>query len=171
MRSLSSLAIAVICCFSGYSQVKNSEPSVEKSIFGLQVGILSFSAHNEYKLSNKIAFRSEIGFNTTILTNDNNTIVKGFPSLVLEPRLYYNLNKRISKSKNIEGNSGNYFSLKTTYYFGDNTYVQSFIPTWGMRRNLGKHFNYEFGLGIGSSYIDQKFYLTPYLDFKIGYKF
>ena len=25
----------------------------------------------------------------------------------------------------------------------------SLIPTWGIRRNLGKHFEYEMGIGVG----------------------
>lgn len=25
----------------------------------------------------------------------------------------------------------------------------SLIPTWGIRRNLGKHWNYEVGIGLG----------------------
>lgn len=171
MKRLICLVVATTCYFYTYSQVKNSEASVEKSTFGLQIGFLSLSAHNEYKLSNKIVLRSEIGLNTAILTNGNSTIVKGFPSFVLEPRLYYNLKKRLSQSKRIDGNSGNYFSLKSTYFFGDDNYVKSLIPTWGIRRNIGKHFNYELGLGVGASYIDRKFYLTPNFNFKIGYRF
>ncbi len=38
------------------------------------------------------------------------------PVITAEPRWYYNLNKRVSKSKNIEGNSGNFISLKTSYH-------------------------------------------------------
>jgi hypothetical protein len=25
----------------------------------------------------------------------------------------------------------------------------SIIPTWGIRRNIGNHFNYETGIGVG----------------------
>ncbi|HEX3166783.1 MAG TPA: hypothetical protein VHQ93_11035 [Chitinophagaceae bacterium] len=36
--------------------------SVEKSVFGIQTGFLGIWAHNESRLSNRIALRSEIGF-------------------------------------------------------------------------------------------------------------
>ncbi|HCY82937.1 MAG TPA: hypothetical protein DHV22_15745, partial [Xanthomarina gelatinilytica] len=77
----------------------------------------------------------------------------------LEPRFYYNLNKRHNKGKRIDGNSGNFISLKTSYnsdlfFIGTNEDIHletdfMVIPTWGIRRNLCKHFNYEAGFGIG----------------------
>jgi len=32
----------------------------------------------------------------------------------------------------------------------------SFVPTWGVRRNIGTHFNYETGFGIGYRYFFAK---------------
>jgi hypothetical protein len=32
----------------------------------------------------------------------------------------------------------------------------SIIPTWGIRRNIGAHFNYEVGAGFGYRYIFAK---------------
>ena len=36
--------------------------SVEKTVFGIQTGFLGIWGHNESKLSNTIALRSELGF-------------------------------------------------------------------------------------------------------------
>lgn len=105
--------------------------------------------------------RSELGLDTGIFGSDSNNI-NGFllaPTITLEPRWYYNLNRRESKFKRIDGNSGNFIAIKTTYHPDwfiisneDNiNFISdvSIIPTWGIRRNLGNHFNYEAGLGVG----------------------
>ncbi len=69
---------------------------------------------------------------------------------------------KANKSKRIDGNSGNFFSLKTTYrpdWFTISNYEGytvvnelSIIPTWGIRRHIGKHFTYEAGIGAGYQY-------------------
>jgi hypothetical protein len=141
--------------------------SVEKTGFGIQTGFLGIWIHNESRLSNKIALRSEVGLDAGILFTDFEGR-SGFllaPVLTLEPRFYYNLNKRNSKSKNISNNSGTFISLKTSYHpdwFVISDYENgiisdiSFIPTWGIRRNIGTHFNYEAGAGLGYRYIFAK---------------
>jgi len=143
---------------------KSQNASVEKSTFGIQTGFLGIWANNESKLSNKIALRSEIGFDTGINGGDYYDNI-GFilaPAISLEPRWYYNLNKRIEKERRIDGNSGNFISLKTKFHPDwflisnyDNISIVSdisFVPTWGIRRNIGKHFNYETGIGVGYIY-------------------
>ena len=135
--------------------------SVEKSIFGMQTGFLGIWVHNESKLSNQFALRSELGLDTGVFGSDVNDI-DGFllvPAITLEPRWYYNLNKRQNKSKRTDGNSGNFISIKTTYHpdwfiISNEDHINfisdiSIIPTWGIRRNIGNHFNYEAGFGIG----------------------
>ena len=93
----------------------------------------------------------------------------------------------------------NYVSLKTSYHpdwFVINlddaitkTADVSIVPTWGMRRQLGKHFMYEAGAGFGLRIVQLKanYYdgnaqnldgfatnrnqYTPYLHLRIGYAF
>lgn len=136
--------------------------SVEKSTYGLQTGILGIWIHNEAKLTNQIALRTELGMNTGFFAGSiypENFNYLSIPLVRAEPRWYYNLERRLSKSKAIAGNSGNFLALQTTYYPPlfvvsniDNlkipTYI-SIIPTWGIKRNVGKHFTYETGIGIG----------------------
>ena len=75
--------------------------------------------------------------------------------------MIYNLKKRAENSKRIDGNSGNFIALKTSYHpelalfnTDDAPVVSDFsiIPTLGIRRNIGKRFNYEAGIGAGYSY-------------------
>ena len=141
------------------------DASVEKSVFGVQLGVLGIFGHNESKLSNSIALRSELGYEAGLFFSgyDSNLGFIMAPAITLEPRWYYNLNRRIGKSKRIDGNSGNFISIKTTYHpdilvisSQDNINLISdisFVPTYGIRRNIGAHFNYEFGFGIGYAHL------------------
>ncbi len=154
----------------GFSQNTKDDVSVEKSTFGTQVGLIGIWLYNELKLSDQVAFRSEIGIGGVNTTN----IV---PIVALEPRWYYNLNERANKGKRIDGNSGNYVSLRTSYHFRsvleaeENDVNRIFIaPTWGIRRNLGKHFNYEVGVGGGLGY-RREIVFSPYVNLRIGYRF
>ncbi len=145
-----------------FFKVDAQNTSVEKSIFGIQTGILGVWVHNEYKLSDKIALRSEIGFDGGFRITGSTEVYALTPTLKIEPRWYYNLNKRNKKGKNISNNSGNFVAVSFSYlpnWFvisnNDNTYTPdqiSIIPKWSIRRVIGKHFVYETGLGIGYAY-------------------
>lgn len=165
--------------------------SVEQSVTGVQIGFLGVWLNNETKLSNSVALRAELGFDSAIWggTYYKRTEFLLTPVLTIEPRWYYNLNKRLEKSKPINGNSGNFFSLKTSYHPDwfvisnneDQKIVSdiSIVPTWGIRRNIGSHFNYETGIGVGYRYLflkrdgfeenDHDAALNLHL--RIGYKF
>ena len=171
---------------------KSQNSSVEKSTYGIQTGFLGIWAHNESKLSNKIALRSEIGFDTGINGGGYYHNV-GFilePVITLEPRWYYNLNKRLEKDRRIDGNSGNFISLKTSFHpdwflisnYDNNLRIVSnisIVPTWGIRRNVGNHFNYETGFGVGylyyfaksAGYSQNSGDLAVNLLLRIGYRF
>ena len=174
------------------SIAKSQNTSVEKSIFGLQTGVLGIWAYNEAKLSNAIALRTEIGFDfgiwETTFYDDYDSPFILTPVIVVEPRFYYNLKKRSENSKPIDGNSGNFIALKMGYHpelalfnTDDAPVVSDFsiIPTWGIRRNLGRHFNYEAGLGAGFSYtfakragyLKNKSEMELNMHLRIGYEF
>lgn len=146
-----------------FAQSQNA--SVEKSTNGIQTGVFGIWFHHESKLSNKFALRSEVGFDGGIGWSSFSVGADFLfvPSLTAEPRYYYNLDKRLSKSKRIDGNSGNFISLRTSFFpdwfvisnYGSSGIIPqiSLIPTWGIRRGLGDHFNYEAGIGIGYRHI------------------
>jgi hypothetical protein len=144
--------------------VKSQNASIEKSLYGIQTGFFGIWAHNETKLTNQIALRSDNGIWGGDFYDKTGFLMT--PVITAEPRWYYNLNKRQSKSKRIDGNSCNFISVKTSYHPDwfvisnyDNVNIISdisIIPTWGIRRNIGTHFNYETGIGFGYRYIFAK---------------
>ncbi|MDX6181758.1 hypothetical protein SGQ44_05540 [Flavobacterium sp. Fl-77] len=157
---------------------------VEQSLFNVQTGFLGVWVNNEYRLSNQIVLRSEVGLDLGFQgCSDCNTVYGLIPIISLEPRWYYNINKRNSKNRGAN-NSANFLALDINYYpdlfvisNDDNAYVQNqiaIIPKWGIRRSIGKsNFNYEAGIGIGVLYyLDNKVSeTTADLHLRIGYTF
>lgn len=140
--------------------VKAQDTTVEKSIFGVQTGFLGFWAFNESELTENIALRTELGLDYGF-TNFTKSLVMT-PVITLEPRWYYNINKRVENDKNTAYNSANFFAITARYnpnWFvisknsNIDTYSQILIaPKWGIKRSIGSHFNYELGLGLGVRY-------------------
>lgn len=169
---------------------KSQTTTVEKSTFGIQTGLLGLWIHNEARLSSQIALRSELGFDSGIWGGDfyEKTGYVFAPVLTAEPRWYYNLKKRAGKSRRIDGNSGNFLALKTSYHPDwfvisnyDNVSVVSdisIVPTWGIKRNIGTKFNYEAGIGAGyvyffgkhAGYVENKSDVALNLHLRIGYR-
>lgn len=173
-----------------FTFVNGQDTSVEKSIFGIQTGLFGVWGHNEFRMSDTFAFRSEIGLDAGVwggsYYEDSGFLLT--PLLAIEPRWYYNMNKRKSKDKRIDGNSGNFLALRVNYhpdwFIISNQDIDivsdiSVIPTWGLRRNLGEHFNFETGAGIGyiyyfaknAGYAENEGEVAINILLKIGYKF
>jgi hypothetical protein len=181
MKKIIIILITVVSIKS-YSQTKTV--SVEKSIYGIQTGFLGIWANTESKLSDKIVLKSEIGldFSAGKTIFDEKFTFLAAPSITLEPRFYYNLNKRLNKNKNISNNSGNYISIRSTFnpdWFvisnKDNVLINNqlrIVPSWGIKRVYGKYFTLETGAGVGFQFIENTKNNT-YLDlhFRIGYTF
>lgn len=111
------------------------------------------------------------------------------PVITVEPRWYYNLNKRKSLTQNISGNSANFLTIQVSYHPNwfvisnyDNLQIAdqiSLIPTWGIKRNIGRHLTYEAGLGLGvryyfaksAGYSKDEFNAALNVHLRIGYRF
>ncbi len=170
---------------------KAQENSVEKSTFGVETGFLGLWANHEARLSNKFTLRTEIGLNAGILGGSAYEGSKFVltPVITLEPRWYYNLDKRKANSKDISNNSGNFFALKTSYnpdWFAISDAENanplssfSITPTFGIRRNIGNHFYFETGIGVGYRHyfgdeavnLELKDKLDLNVHLRFGYKF
>lgn len=157
---------------------------VEKSIYNIQTGFLGFWINNESRLFNEISLRSEVGLDAGLRgCSDCTTRYALAPVITLEPRWYYNINKRNRANKG-RNNSANFLALGIKYHpdwfvisNAEDAYVSNqiaIIPKWGIRRNIGNsNFNYEAGIGIGYLYyLDDNFSeTTADLHLRIGYTF
>lgn len=143
---------------------KAQDTGVEKSMFSLQAGFLGAWINNEVRLSNEISLKSEFGLDVGLRgCSDCETQCALAPVLTLEPKWYYNIEKRSAKGKIIKNNSANFVSLGFTYYpdwfvisNATNANVENqitIIPKWGIKRAISNsNFNYELGIGIGKRY-------------------
>lgn len=185
MKRVILISLLTISSYTGFSQSKQ-KTSVEKSTFGIQIGFSQSSwIYNEFRLSNQIALRTEFGREKKVSIDFDMLGISSFRSrsIKLEPRWYYNLDKRVSKSKSIAGNNGNYLSLKAICYLDrsyhlekneDDSYALYSTPkspllslNWGIRRNICNHINYEVGLGAG---LDRGWNFSPSINLRIGYR-
>ncbi|MFN3782500.1 MAG: hypothetical protein ACK4R6_01160 [Spirosomataceae bacterium] len=180
------LGIGILGALNAYSQ----EARVDSTTFGIQTGFLGIYAHNEARISPKIALRTEVGINAGIYGGAMYAKRIGTeltPVITVEPRWYYNLDKRVAKGKNISGNSGNFLTLQTSFnpswqIFSTESLQRTasqitVMPMWGLKRNKGKHFTFEAGAGVGvgrylgSSKPDNPYFLGVGLHLRVGYRF
>jgi hypothetical protein len=173
-----------------FTTMTAQEAGVEKSIYNIQAGSFGVWINNESRLGNQFALRTEAGLDVGLLMgglyDEFNFLMA--PVITVEPRWYYNLASRSAKSKIILGNSGSFVSLKTSYHpdwfvISSNETINipnqiSVIPTWGIRRQVGQHFNYEAGFGVGYLHVfDQADNAaddsgaTVNIHFRLGYRF
>jgi hypothetical protein len=157
--------------FAGGQQMYAQSGTVENSLWGVQTGVLGVWVNNETRLADAFALRSELGVTGGYaygsyfsIDHDSYEMSSGFteayvvlPTITVEPRWYYNLKRRAAKGKNTAHNAGNFLALKVLGNPGfafvsknaDATPALSVIPVWGLRRNMGRHFNFELYGGIG----------------------
>lgn len=149
---------------------------VEPQVWGISTLISPVSIYNETRLSDRFALRTEL--NAGFAWSGSSSLSGGsewafIPIIISEPRFYYNLQKRHNKGKSTYRNSGNFLSLNAGYQPGitigsenaDAHQVIHLIPFCGLRRHIGKHFVFETGLGVGYSWVFEKF---DYFDFSTG---
>jgi hypothetical protein len=121
----------------------------DKSIFGVQAGFLGAWIYGEYEVLNKVAIRGEMGIDIGAWGSfyDDRSFLFSSPVFTLEPRWYSKANR----------DKGFFLALKTSYTFdwfevgSRKEKMGAFlcIPSIGIRRALGKHFDYEIGAGWG----------------------
>ncbi|NPA35602.1 MAG: hypothetical protein GXO47_02020 [Chlorobi bacterium] len=147
--------------------------SVEKSIWGIQIGLPPVAVYNEFMLADEFSLRSELSLGFA-WQSGTETVWAVSPVIQIEPRYYYNIKRRVGKGKRIDGNSGNYLSFIIGGETGEGIKSKDvelypgifLLPMYGLKRNVGNSFNYEFALGVGYAWSFQK-----YTDFFTGEDF
>ena len=145
----------------------------EKSIFGIQTGLIGLWVHHEARILDDVFLRSEVGldmvdfFRSDVYPSRPEVAVGGpffAPTIALEPRWYYNKKRRLQQNRSITKNSANFIALETKYYpdfflltgapQGTRLAEQLAIcPRWGLKRTFSEHFTYELGVGYKIYYL------------------
>lgn len=130
----------------------------KKSFFGAQIGLFEGHIYSEFNIQEPFSIRTSVNLNGGIESGEAIVYFKG----EIQPRWYYNLPKRIREEKNTAFNSANYLGLSVSYIPSTKPLKNSevrisesieIIPTYGIKRNFSKNFNYECFFGIGYSRI------------------
>ncbi|RWW99572.1 hypothetical protein [Flavobacterium cerinum] len=150
----------------GCMNAQETTASVEKSLFNIQTGVGIWASH-EGRLANQWALRTEVGLDMWSYEihrynslAERETGIFFAPSISVEPRWYYNLQKRADNGRHTSNNSANFLTVAVKYspdWFKtsgpDDISLPnqiSFVPKWGIRRAIAKSsFNYELGAGLG----------------------
>lgn len=164
-------AILVLLLLIFFGSFAKAQKGVERSLFGLQVGLPGVVYfNNETKISNLSAIRIEMGIDNVGIWASELYIIDGFkfgPVFTLEPRYYYNIRTRQARNRETGCNSGNFVAIQSSYhpdwfYISNSNSLKSLtsmsiIPTWGIKRQLGRVvrglFTYELGFGVGYRYV------------------
>jgi hypothetical protein len=104
------------------------------------------------------------------------------PSIDIEPRFYYGLDRRKAHGRNTAGNAGSFFALQAKNFmpFGYisesdarvDAGLTALTPMWGMRRVWNEHWLFEFTAGYSFAWGWKGDYLhAPHLGVRFGYSF
>lgn len=104
------------------------------------------------------------------------------PSLEIEPRWYYGLDRRVDKGRSIAKNAGSFLSMRlyTCLPLGNfPKYDWRFrgasviAPNWGLRRVWSERWMLEFhaGYSLGYSHCSEGIFYGPDLNFRFGISF
>ncbi|WP_018674824.1 hypothetical protein [Riemerella columbina] len=149
---------------------------VESSLYNVQAGFAGAWFNTEIGLADQFALRAELGVMPKWYVGNG---TGWFLDASVEPRYYYNIKKRAEKGKDTHSNAANFLTLGVSYRPEKSlggSYVDynsiSIVPKWGMRRNLGNHFNYEVGAGLGFRHeFNHSNFGEIDLHLRIGYSF
>ncbi|WP_264536675.1 hypothetical protein [Flavobacterium sp. N1736] len=171
----------------GTKSISQNKETLEKSIFVVETGFLGFWVNNETRLISNLSLKSELGLDAGFFggASDSKIGTVLVPIFALEPRYYYNIGKRARNNKTTSNNSANFIALNLKYqsdlFIISNNNVDgisniSIITKWSIRRNLGNHFHYETGFGLGYRYFlekinSEKGEVAVDLHLRIGYNF
>lgn len=154
---------------------------------GIGINGLDFSV--EIPVAEKITIEPAIGLGPSYDFSDKDALTKkiDWHWALLEPSLhasmygkfFYNRDKRIRKTKSLLFNTGNFIGAKVKYvskpltseeFHGQtNTFIANL--NWGGQRNIGRHWNYSYSMGLGYGHNIESSYGTfyPAFDLKIAY--
>jgi hypothetical protein len=155
------LIITFFISFYSFSQTDELETHLSFKV-GAIGGWVSYEQPISNKLLVHLEFGQEFGFYKNILNSKTQFIATN--TLSLEPRYYYNREKRKEQGKSIAINTGNYLALELqripdwmTYSSDDNVNISkatSIIPKIGMKRRITEFSTFELAGGIGYQWND-----------------
>jgi hypothetical protein len=167
------------CLFSFLTiNAQQDQASVEDGLFS--VNILTPGLEYEYRLTNSTTLDARVGTGFAYWKNTYFGEDFGiYPIFSIQYRHYYNLEKRVTKEKNISNNSANYIALSGTIESGkpiiggleyNEAYFGTIGPVWGLQRYYGSGFKLDLNLGAGYGFNESgESFLSLLIGFRLGW--
>lgn len=154
--------------------------SVGATNYNTQAGYTyEWAFHRNWTVLSNISLKGELLRGDSFLGSQSSSFLL-LPTISVEPRLYYNLNKRNSTGKSTLLNSGGYVGITASCFFpsiyGSNDSKRDFIhggvsPHWGWRRVFRNNLFVDFHAGALILFSDKETAWGPDLNLKFGYLF
>lgn len=174
------LLLITAISISGAVFAQHTASSLEKELASIDVGFIGTWITYERKVGEQFTVNTQLGLGGGFFGGGGEFNYAFTPSVAVEPRFYYNFNKRVAKEKRTINNSANYFALDGTFIpdlftitDDEIDIVRSFtlVPKWGLRRSMGKRFKFDFAIGYGVAFRENRTDDQFGLDVRIGYVF
>lgn len=149
------ILISISCFNIGYAQTSSNDYLKQKQLKA-NLNVLGLGANWEQKISKSRTINFEVGVKSDLTYHDNgNWSNSVYPTVGIELRQYYNVQKRLDRNKSTANNSASFFSITTEYLFkpiiksnssANNGFVK-IIPAWGMQRKIASRVSFEGRFG------------------------
>lgn len=166
--------------FFGFSQTTSSS---DLDRFGrINLGLHGLEFSYELPLSKRLLWENNLGMGMGMEASAGSAsytlyLDRPVPFVKSQLKWVYNRNKRVSKGRSLQLNSGNFVGLQTKYSVGNSNLfdVNQALLTeihWGIQRNLGKRFllNVQVGLGVLSDIDLAQTAFSPTFGLRFGYR-
>lgn len=173
------LIILVLCSSLLFSQENVSKDLVDN--FGVNLGLISAGINYEKAIAKDLSVNAILQYDGGFYSRLGGDTQYIFASTIsLEPRYYYNRQRRLNRRKNISNNVGNYIAgdlsfgpvLGTISSDDEARALDSYIVgvKYGLRRKVIGNLNFELAFGVGKLFSNNyKSETIPILDIKLQY--
>ncbi|MEO6219833.1 MAG: hypothetical protein ABIO81_05355 [Ginsengibacter sp.] len=175
------LLLIVLGTFSQISFAQTKQPTIRKNSISADIGFVGSWLNYEKQIKQLLTIKTSIGAEGGFSFGPSTNYFALTPTLRLEPRYYYNFNRRVKLEKKTLYNAANYFAV--TFLVIPNLFTISnaagvefesglhVIPKVGIKRTIGQRMNFEFGIGYGPFFGENGIDGAVGADIHIGYNF
>lgn len=149
---------------------------VEKKLFKINIINPGLTFEKSVSNTNTVSLDGNLSFGGNYSSNNGWQLLVS-PLIRSQFRHYYNFDRRNSDNRKTTGNSGNYISICTSYYFKSFN-VEAFNVndgfnlggTWGLQRTYKSSFNINLNAGLGYNFSqNQQKKIVPLINFTLGW--
>ncbi len=171
--------IICFCLFYALTLKAQAEAKVSTNLFKIDILTPGLTFEKSINNNSTLLFDASTSIGYVEKNNAGSIIMTSL--LKTQYRYYYNFSNRLSKNKNITGNSGNFISAFSSYYFkpfGNDNHVSGYDgltigSTWGLQRTYISGLNINLSTGLGYNFSNQisdnTSPIVPIINFTIGW--